>query len=311
MASRRANPAIIGAFVLGAVAIAVAAALILGSGQLFKESTRWVIYFDSSVMGLDVGAPVIFRGVTVGSVVEIQAYMDPTKKTFETPVYIELVRGTVRSPVQPHSIDSVALLKRWVKDDGLRAQLKSQSLITGKLYVDLDFHPDTPVAFVGLDPDVPEIPPIPTQMEEIERGLHRAMDRFSNLPLEEIADNLNGVLAGLKERIDDPKVASAIASLDSVLSELRTLLAKLDGSYGQLDADMRETLDQARNTLASIEKAAEEARGMVESGSPLQYQLITTLEEVTATVRSLRVLGESISADPNQLIFGRQSGEKP
>jgi paraquat-inducible protein B len=217
----------------------------------------------------------------------------------------------VRAPGESRSVESVAVLKSWVKEDGLRAQLKSQSLITGKLYVDLDFHPDTPAKLVGLDPGVPEIPPIPTQMEEIEQGLKEVLERFSNLPLEEIADNLNGVLVGLNDRLGDPKLESAIANLDAVLSEMSALLAKLDGGYDELDADLRATLEQARDTLASIEATVDEARGVVESGSPLQYQLITTLEEVSAMSRSLRALGESISADPNQLIFGRKSGENP
>lgn len=312
MPSRRASPTLIGAFVLGAVAIAVAAALVLGSGRFFRESTRWVIYFDSSVEGLDVGAPVVFRGVTVGSVTDIFAYVDPTKKIFATPVYIELVGGSVRVPAGTEYDNSVSLLKSWIRDDGLRAQLKPQSLITGKLYVALLFRPDTPLAFKGLDKQVPEIPAVPTQMEEIEETVNAALQRIANLPLEEIAHNLNEVLTRTDERLSDPHLKQAIENLDGALAKTRSVMGKLDSSYGEVEADLRATLAQMQKTLADLDGAVTDAQQMVEPGSPLQYQLLTTLEEVTRSARSLRVLTESISEDPNQLIFGRRrSGEKP
>jgi len=309
MASQRANPVWIGAFVLGAVAITVAAVLVLGSGRFFRESIRWVIYFDSSVVGLDVGAPVVFHGVRVGSVVEIYAYVNPDEKVFETPVYIEIVRGSVRSPTRGDERDVVALVQSWIREDGFRAQLKSQSLITGKLYVDLDFHPDAPLELTGLDPSTPEIPPVPTQLEEIERSLRSAMDRLAELPIEEIAENLRDALGAANRLLDDPKLESAIANLDGTLAELRSVLAKLDGSYDALDAELRETLERARDTLVSIERAVDDAREIVEPGSAIQYQLITTLEEVSAASRSLRMLSESLTDDPNQLIFGRRTSE--
>ena len=312
MASRRANPVWIGSFVLGAAAIAVAAALLLGSGRFFQKSTNWVIYFDSSVMGLEIGAPVVFRGVVVGSIVDIHAYVDPTAMVFETPVNIELGRSTVRSAHGNDFDDSEAVISSWVRKEGLRAQLKPQSLITGKLYVELGFHPDSELNLKGLDPRLQEIPSVPTQMEQIEKSVRDAMDRISSLPVEEIADNLNDVLSRIAARLDDPHLTSAIENLDGTLAEARSLVTKIDGSYGQLDKDLLATLEQLRETLAEIDAVAGNAREMVAPGSPLQYQLLMTLEELGGAARSLRVLSESLAEDPNQLIFGRQpSGDKP
>ena len=313
MASRRANPLWIGAFTVGAVAIAVAAALILGSGRLLTETNRWVIFFDSSVRGLDPGAPVVFRGVVVGSVVDIHAYVDPVNMVFETPVHIELGGGAVRTPYDDEFEDEVETMNRWIREDGFRAQLKPQSLITGKLYVELGFHDtDEPPNLKGLDDDSPEIPAIPTQMEEIERSVRDAMNRIAELPVEDIANNLNRVLDRIAVRLDDPHLASAVQELDATLTSLRSLVDKVDASYDGIDADVHQTLGQLRDTLAEIDALVGETRGIVEPGSPLYYQLITTLTELGDAARALRVLSQSINEEPNQLLLGRPpSGDEP
>lgn len=304
MPSRRANPALIGGFVLGAIALSVAAALVFGSGRFFQRTFRWVIFFDSSVTGLDVGAPVIFRGVTVGSVVDVAAYVDPDEGTVTTPVYIELVQGSVRGPRRA-APDPVRFIDDWVQKRGLRAQLKTQSLVTGKLYVDLGLHPDTPIKLVGLDVGVPEIPSVPTELEELKQTLQSAAARISELPLEEIVENLRSVTASLDRLLADPALEGAVANLDATLAETRELVSKLNGSFGDFEGDVDATLAEARKTFAGANAAIADARALVAPGSPLQYQLSVLLEELSRATRAVRALSESLARDPDQLIFGR------
>jgi len=304
MASRKANPVLIGAFVLGAIALSVVAALLFGSGRFFKETSRWVIYFDSSVTGLDVGAPVIFRGVQVGSVVDIAAYVDPSKDIIATPVYIETVQGVVRVP-EGVTRTPVELVDGWIQDKGFRAQLKTQSLVTGKLYVDIGFHPDTPLKLVGLDPEVPEIPAVPTQFEEVETTIRALVARVQEMPLEDIVTKLDSAMGAADELLSDPKLKDAIANLDGTLVEMRGVIGKLNSGFEELEGDLEGTLEQATKTLANADAAISDVRGFIEPGSPLQYEILVVLDELAQTLRSVRALSDGLTRDPNQIIFGR------
>jgi paraquat-inducible protein B len=304
MASRKANPAVIGGFVLGALALSVAAALVLSSGRLFQKSSRWVIFFDTPVTGLDIGAPVRFRGVQLGSVVEVAAFVDAAKDIVATPVYIEIMQGAVRLPEGVVS-DPQPTVKRWIRERDFRAQLKSQSFVTGKLYVDVGFHPKTPLDLKGLDPTTPEIPAVPTQMEEIERLFETAAKRIEAMPLQEIAENLAGATASLDELLADPALKSSVANLDGALAETRALMAKVNEGYDGIEADVTGTLEQAEATLARMDEAVAEIRGLVAPGSPLNYEILVALEEITGAARSIRALGDALDRDPNQLIFGK------
>lgn len=311
MASRKANPAVIGAFVIGAIALSVAAILVFGSGRFFRETSRWVVYFDSSVMGLDIGAPVIFRGVSVGSVVEIAAYVDPRQEIFATPVYIELVRGSVRTP-EPVTALPEKIIEGWVRERGLRAQLRSQSLVTGKLYVDLAFRPDTPLDLKGLDPEVPEIPSIPTALEEIENTIRAFIDRVRKMPLEDIVENLDGAIASVDELLRDPKLKSAVANLDDTLGQLERLAERLNQGFDDFQGDLDATLEQATKTFAAAENALTDVNAFIEPDSPLNYQLLVALEELSQTLRSLRALSDGLQRNPDQLLFGRgEPGGRP
>lgn len=236
--------------------------------------------------------------------VSINAYIDPDKGTVATPVYIELVQGSVRVP--PGEIRSANdTINEWVRDRGLRAQLKSQSLVTGKLYVSLGLHPDTPVTMVGLDPKVPEIPAIPTEMEEIEATFKNLVARIEKMPLEDIVQKLDAALRSADALLSDPKLKDAIANLDDTLAETRTFVGRLNSSYDGLAGDLEGTLEQATKTLANADAAVSDVRTFIEPGSPVHYEILVALEELSRTLRSIRALTDALSRDPEQLIFGR------
>src|SRR5262249_31539928 len=119
------SPTVIGAFVVGAIVCMVAGVLLFGGGKLFTEKLPYVLFFDSSVEGLHIGAPVIFRGVQVGQVTEIEALADPTTFTVVIRVKVELVRGvlTVRGAgfTDPHQAVEGLI------QQGVRASLRMQS----------------------------------------------------------------------------------------------------------------------------------------------------------------------------------------
>ena len=131
---------LIGAFVLGAIALTFSGIVFLGSGALFRDIQEVVMFFDGSVGGLQVGAPVTFRGVAIGEVSKIQIVYEAAKQEFRIPVAAELYPDRIQRMAATPSKTSL----QGLIDRGLRAQLQMQSLITGQLSIQLDFYPDTP-----------------------------------------------------------------------------------------------------------------------------------------------------------------------
>lgn len=296
MASARGNPLLIGSFVVGAAALAVLAAILFGSGKLFETRTRFVSYFDSSVQGLDVGAPVIFRGVQVGQVTSIGAIIDERTFDVAVPVYYDLVRGSVE--VRDQSSTEGTDIKRLVDHAGLRAQLKTQSLITGKLYVDLDFHPDKPAVYKKLDPSVIEIPTIPTALEEAMAQLNSLLERVEKMPVEELVSRLASAAAGADTLLNKPELSQAVDRMNETLGETRELV-------GTLDARVTVLVDRLDAAVAKIGAAAASLDATVKPGSPLQYQLLATLGELEEAARSFRQLSDELARQPESVLFGR------
>ncbi|MBV8915632.1 MAG: MCE family protein, partial [Acetobacteraceae bacterium] len=171
-----ARPAIVGGFVLGALALAAAAVILFGGSRLFATTSRAVTFFEGSVAGLDVGAPVTFRGVRLGSVVRVALAFDPATRIARIPVTIEIEPDRITwEGARPGTADYSRLVAA-----GLRAQLASQSFVTGQLRVDLDFRPDTPIRMVG-DTGLPEIPAIPSELEQLR-------SKLTELPLRDLVD---------------------------------------------------------------------------------------------------------------------------
>src|SRR5918996_2456565 len=197
--SKQASPTLIGAFVIGAIALVVAGLLVFGSGTFFADRLTWVTYFPGSVKGLRVGAPVNFRGVRIGEVTRIQVLYDEEDSSMLIPVVMEVLPEQVTVIDRGDGQRSERANIEDLIDRGLRAQLQTDSLVTGLLSVDLDFYPNMPVELVRIDDPklsgYPEVPAIPSRMDELEQSLGAVMQEVPGL-LKDVRDLLAEVTSG-------------------------------------------------------------------------------------------------------------------
>jgi paraquat-inducible protein B len=320
--NKQASPAVIGGFVLGAVALLVAALLLFGSGKFFTKKETFVAFFRGSVTGLTVGAPVRFRGVRVGSVKAIVAEFDSRNITVRIPVYCEILEDRFHEvdPTAPQ-VDTQRLIEA-----GLRAQLQLESLVTGQLYVSLDFFPDTPVRLVGAEPDYSEIPTLRSTTEKI-------ADTLRKIPMDKVAAKALDVLNGIDKFVNDPvllatvrdadaaviDIRTAFQSFNSLISQVketdevvasffaegRTLIRGLDGQVDPIAASVQDTLREAKGTLARAQETLDNLDGLTGERSDVRYEVSAALTEVTAAARSLRALTDMLARRPDALLFGK------
>ena len=183
--SKKVNKKWVGLFVLGALALLVIGIVILGSGEIFKRTNKFVLYFDGSVKGLSVGAPVKFRGVSIGMVKDISLIYDAKLGTIMLPVIVEIEQGRIKGAPSFGEINGdkkmIAL--------GLRGKLEVQSVLTGQLMIAFDFYPDKPAQLRGVIKGYPELPTVPASTD--------LFDLFNEIPIKEIAKNLEATAKGV------------------------------------------------------------------------------------------------------------------
>jgi paraquat-inducible protein B len=269
----------------------------------FVDKQHIIAYFDGSVRGLSVDAPVEFRGIQVGTVVDVKMEFDRTEMAFRIPVLIAMEPG--RISVIGERFGSTREAVQALIKMGMRAQLQTGSLLTGQLFVALDLHPDTPVNLVGADDRYPEMPTIPSTIEAITASLTGLMDRFAALPIEELVSDLRQAVEGANKLLSSPETQQALQNLTDTLARAETLMQTLDTEVGPLVASLRSTSDaaglamvQARSTLASAESLTGEQ-------SPLRHDLNSLFEELTRAARSFRVLADYLETHPDALIRGK------
>jgi paraquat-inducible protein B len=288
--SRQANKAVIGIFVVGAIVLAVVAVVVLGSGKFFKQTFTAVCYFEGSVGGLNIGAPVVFRGVRIGSVKSVILSADAKTLAFVIPVYIEM---------EPDKFAVVGArpklgenLKTFIAR-GLRASLETQSIVTGQMQVGLDFHPDKPAKFVEfrIDTKTPEIPTVPTPMQELAK-------KIQNLPIDQIFEKMASVLDGINGVVKSPEIPEAIRSLNLALVDVRRLVKDLDVQIGPLGSNVNETVLDVRKLLqnadakvtglaSNLDGAVTDVRGLVKNADEKVTGLTANLDGTLTEVRHL------------------------
>ena len=313
---------VVGAFVLGALLLAIGAILFFGGARYFQRSVQAVVFFQGSVGGLDVGAPVTFRGVRVGSVRRIAVEIAP-KGRARIPVYLELLPARIlmdHVDKKPVKIDVAQLV-----GSGLRAYLSLQSFVTGQLRVDLDFRPDTPAQLVAMDTHgVAQIPSIASDFERIQNTL-------VELPLQDLARSMMRTLAAvdnLAGHIDaklDPLVADTHRALDSAtqamvasnqaISRLQSDASHTLGKLDQLADHAQHQVDDRGAQIAALldttDRAARQVQTLLASMNSLaaprsrfREDLEAAARDLAASAASLRGFSRQIDRDPSTLLRG-------
>jgi paraquat-inducible protein B len=269
----------------------------------FVRKERVIVFFDGSVRGLSVGAPVEFRGIKMGSVVDIRAEFNREKMAFHVPVLIDLEPERITATGE-RSPDSHVFMKKLI-DRGLRAQLQTGSLLTGQLLVALDFLPDTPVNLVGTDDRYPEIPSIPTQIEQITDKVTGVLDEIAALPLAEMVEDLRQTIESANRLISSPESQQVLENLSQTLARADHLMQTLDQEVGPLVTSLRETSDAARQAMVQAEAALASAESLTGEKSKLRYDLGNLMDELTGAARSIRLLADYLETHPDAFIRGK------
>ncbi len=288
--SKRASPTVVGIFVIIGIALTLAAIVVFGSGQLFRDTARTIAYFDGSVSGLRVGAAVKFRGIDIGTVKDIRINMsgvlqDPTN--VRIPVVLEIdVRRVSAQGVHSIDLHDRAAVQALV-DRGLRAELATESLVTGLRYVALDVKPGTPAKLVN-DPKIayPEIPSIPSALEQAPEKLDQILSKLSDVDFGELVQSVRDTADDAHRLLGSPHLANAVAGLD------------------QLTITMNRTVTELEHAARDLGPLVKSAGQLTAPEGALSSRLDATLKDVGDAARSTRRLADQLTRDPGSIVRG-------
>jgi paraquat-inducible protein B len=291
----------IGLFVVGAVTLIVIVFLVFGSGDYFTQKYKYVIYFRSSVDGLSVGAPVKIRGVRIGTVTQITPVFD-AKEEFSVEVIIETFGDVVRNISTYRVYDNEMMHINNLIDNGLRAQLNVQSLLTGQLYISVDYFPDTETVLTGFNDDYIEIPSIPPISEEIESKVKMTIESISKIDFDSISVSLLNTLDNLNELVSSLDLNETMNELNMSLRKSRDMM---DNIVLNLDSATETFTETNRSLNTTLINANELIKSVDEMTNEQRFELITALREFTEAARSFRILSDYLQQHPESLIFGK------
>lgn len=298
---KNANSTVIGSFIVGAVILIVVVFLVFGSGKLFITTNQFVIYFRSSPQGLSIGAPVKLKGVKIGEVAKITPIYD-TKGTFNVEVIIEIMEGVVKRIGDENPQETPQQKVKKLVARGLKAQLESESMVTGKLYVKLDFFPNEELMLEGHNPDLVEIPSIPNTFELLEQDAKKIFDRLGKIEFEKISDNLNNLLVSSDSLVRDP---SLYKSLDEMAKNLRLsqkFIMNLDSSLAPIMQGFTEVTASTNETLKGIQELMMRLESVTANN---RYELHQLLKEFRKTSESMRNLTDYLQRYPSSPFYGK------
>jgi paraquat-inducible protein B len=265
--------------------------------ETYVLTRPFLVNFDGSVRGLSVGAPVEFRGIKIGMVSDIAVNLNPQTLEIKIPVLIDIQPERITTPqviMSKVQEDKYAVMKHMVKR-GLRAQLETGSLLTGQLFVQLDFHQDLPQQELIMTGKYPEIPAVPATMDQLRRTVTDVMAEIRRLPLDKIAKEILETVEGGNRLVNDPDTQKAVKNLNAALGNVEKLTAGLDR---QVDA-LATGLDK---TLVTVRKALQVA----DPNSPAAVNMNSALKELSAAARSIRILADYLEQHPEALVKGKK-----
>jgi paraquat-inducible protein B len=326
--SRKSNPTLIGAFVVGATALLAAGVAVFGGAELFAARVMYIAYFDENTKGLRVGSSVTMNGTRIGSVSEMVLLVNSDNFKSTTAVTLEIrpeswivtkdgaAIGSGLEKSSPHEY--------VIKVGGLRAQLQSESLVTGQLLVELTFQPETTsVMKGGANPPYPEIPTMPSNIQQIVTILEKVIiDMTRDVDGRELSRQVQSIISGLDELANSRELRESLAganriinqqetqqlsaTLQATLKELRSAAADAGTLLRHADSDLKPVVERITATLDQAEQALAAASIQLRGESAEVYQLDKTLREVEGAARSMREFLDYLERNPEAILQGKK-----
>jgi paraquat-inducible protein B len=273
--------------------------------ETFTEQARFIMYFDGSVRGLKIGAPVEFKGIRVGTVKEIRMEVDGDTMAIRIPVIIAI------EPERIKRIGKKSGPKRNIPlliKKGLKARLQTGSLLTGQLLVELDLYPSIPVKLTGGNISHVEIPTIPSALDEVTESAVEILADIKNLPLDELVVNLISAIQGVNQLVRSDDLTDSVANLNESLKSFHKLTSNMDKKLDVITEEISATSLVARNSIEGVEGDLE--KNLSKTGDSLNL----TLKEVRTLVKDVNSKVEPLATDLKRTLGATQStllqGEK-
>ncbi len=338
--SIKANPTAVGGFVIGAIFLIVISFLVLGSGRFFKNDMRLMAVFPGTVNGLNVGSPVLFRGVNIGSVAKIRLYHNHKTRQSLVPVYIDLKQEVVELMIQGDDDadltqeQALALMVDMIKA-GLHARLTLENLVSGRQLVEFEFDPGIPIKVTGIDKQYLEIPTVESDLDKLQK-------LFKTIPLRELTEslvvtvtelnkmfankdarnmlaNINATIAGSRQFIDNlnEQVIPLSQSTQQRLAEVQVLLKNTEEQLTQTLLELTRLSINVNEKLTSLTTSATIAfdksevvltnmNTLVDQKSTVRNELERSLKELSRAAKSMRVFTEYLERHPEAIIQGKK-----
>lgn len=322
--SIRANPTAIGLFLIGGLALAVIGVATLASASWFDRPSTFTSYFEESVNGLEVGAPVKFQGVPVGRVTDLLIRIDLKDKTFQVPVQydVDLTRLTSQAGTFV-DLENPGVLRQQITD-GLRAQLQMESLVTGQLYIELAYRTDpVPAELQSMATRYPEIPTTPSLVAafgtqagslvgDVLKVLFRVNEMLEEVNMKELNRSVVASAQAVERMAEAPELRTALAEVpemsarfNSTLAEMQLLAERLGGTIDPLQQQIAGTNAELVLTLQTMRQVLEETRGVISADSGIGYEMEGAMASLKSASDALRTLILSLERNPDMLIRGK------
>jgi len=327
----KAGPAIVGAFVIGAFVLGITALLSFGGVSLFSKPERFMVNFDESIHGLDLGSPVKLSGVRIGRVVELNVRYLGDKKRSVVAVVCELNRDIITdSRGMKVDVSSRKELQELV-NQGLRARLEVQALATGMLFVGLDFvdPAEFPAPQLEVQPRYLVVPAMPSAISEFQKNLTEILNDVQKMDFAGISTEFKGLLADTRKQLNgmdlkgtveqwkktgaqvetlaaSPEIKDTFVNLNAAIADLRTVLASLNDQVGPVGKELTTTLTQAKSTLEEFSLTANAAHHFISSQSGLGDEATRTLQQLSSAAEAVQRLADFIERNPQALITGKK-----
>lgn len=326
----------IGIFVSGAFALLAALVVFFGTAQFFERTERYIMFFDESVNGLNVGSAVKFKGVPIGKVtrIMIRAENQPLESS-AIPVIVELDQGRLQRELNVgQDVFEEEAFARHIAS-GLRARLNTESFITGLLFIELDFveSPREP-EFVQETMVYREIPTVPSTVQAITQRAMEAIAAFSEVDIRDTIETIQETIRLTRlrmEQLDVPRLVESYADaadllrghlravdvpqtmdrLNKTLDQVSRLMDSLEEETVVVSDEVSETLAQATAVFSKAAITLDNLNSAVGPDSRLIFEMESTLQSIGRTADSLRSLADFIERNPNAFLRGRAIGDSP